>query len=327
VSAATRVAGIRLCYLIPASPTDGFLGQIAMFRRSLDDLGGIYRDARLIAILGDATIQEIPARWRPWFVRIEVHHVPRESFLRHSYRAQAWGRWGLVPADCDVAIFADADAMPIRPIDDLLANLVDAPGIAGTIAHHPFPQHPGEDPDRTWDSLARELIGRELPREHAYTLAGGSDPAAPWPSPFYLNFGFVVVSRRVVELIAPTFLELAPRLETRLAAPDFSGQIALTLAAYAHDVRRHAVGLRYDFPNDRTAEARHSAELPDVRVIHYLRTHRFDRQRIFAAGAAFDDFLRLELVDSERVFQDRIRAITAGRYPFDRPLDDRSRIP
>jgi hypothetical protein len=316
MSAPSTVDGMRLCFLIPASPTDGFLGQIAMFRRSLDMLGGIYEQARVVAVLGDDEVHQLPERWRSLLPRVVLHHVPADMYRTHGYRAQTWARWGLVPPDCDIAVFADADTLPLRPVDDLLERLVRTPGVAGTIAHYPFPQHPGHDPGSTWRALARELIGRDLDLTYTYALSAPEDPVGRRLCPFYLNFGFVLVSRPLVDRIAATFQALATRLAGLLADPYFAGQVALTLTVHAHHVARHAVGLRYNFPNDRRAEMLHPDELADIRVVHYLRTHRFDRQRIFASQDAFDDFLRLELDGSDRRFQDRVREITAARYPF-----------
>jgi hypothetical protein len=99
-------------------------------------------------------------------------------------------------------------------------------------------------------------------------------------------------------------------------APVFSGQIALTLALAAHDVATRAVGLRYNFPNDRRADRLHPEELLDVRLIHYLRTEQFDRQEIFATERAFHRFLSLQLDGSDRVFQLYIRKLTKDVYPF-----------
>src|SRR5262245_35391495 len=79
---------LRLCFLIPASPTDGFRGQIAMFRRSLDRLGGIYQRADVVAVFGGSTVDELPDRWQAHFERITVRHADPAGFRVDSYRAQ-----------------------------------------------------------------------------------------------------------------------------------------------------------------------------------------------------------------------------------------------
>ena len=77
--------------------------------------------------------------------------------------------------------------------------------------------------------------------------------------------------------------------------------------------------MRFNFPNDRSADRLHAAELDRVVLIHYLRHEIFDRHRIFDQPAAFDQFLSMTLEGSDRVFQDRVAQITDGRYPFGYP--------
>ena len=131
-----------------------------------------------------------------------------------------------------------------------------------------------------------------------------------------MNFGLVVVPRSLVDPIGEQFRALRPLVAPRLRSPDFAGQVALTLAVHSNDVPRLAMELRYNFPNDRRAEVLHADDVADLRVIHYLRTDRFDRQRIFGSADAFDAFLGLPLEGSEAVFQARVLALTDGVYPF-----------
>ncbi len=74
--------------------------------------------------------------------------------------------------------------------------------------------------------------------------------------------------------------------------------------------------MRYNFPNDPVADAMYPDELSSALVIHFLRTDRFDRHRIFASASAFRDFLDLPLGGSNRILQQRVAKITAGNYPF-----------
>jgi hypothetical protein len=50
-------------------------------------------------------------------------------------------------------------------------------------------------------------------------------------------------------------------------------------------------------------------ELNSVRAIHYLRTDRFDRHRIFASADAFAQFLELPLEGANRSLQDAVRRL------------------
>ena len=306
---------VRLCFLIPASPTDGFRGQVAMFRRALDHLGGSYERARMIVTFGGEAIEPLPPRWLRYFKRIGVRHADPDEYIKHSYFAQGDARWRNVPRDCDFAILSDADTMLLRPIDDLLAGLIREPRVAASIAHYPFPQCPGETPEGKWAALGRQFAGRELPLEFQHTLA---EPSAQDSArcPFYVNFGFVVVPRVYLDVIGRTVSQIRTQVAAMLCNPFFATQIALTIAIYRHGIPHEAIDVRYNFPNDQAAERRHSDSLQDARLIHYLRTTRFDRHRIFADEAAFDAFLGLPLSGSELLLQQHVRLITAGRYPF-----------
>ena len=58
-------------------------------------------------------------------------------------------------------------------------------------------------------------------------------------------------------------------------------------------------------------------ELNEVIVMHYLRLSLFDRHKIFADKVHFDEFMILELAGSNLVFQNYIRKLTNGKYPFE----------
>jgi hypothetical protein len=224
---------VKLCCLIPASPTDGFCGQIAMWRRALDDLGGIYQRASVVAVFGDSAGTAVPDRWRPHFARIVVHHVTPEAFQANGYHAQADARWEVVPEDCDLALFADADVMILRPIDELLARVERERTIAGAIAHLPFPVGPETDPGRAWSELANALLGGDIPFEYEHTLVSSQDSASSRRCPFYVNFGLVVMPRSLVGPIGTQLRALRPLIRSRLRSPYFAGQVALTLAVTA----------------------------------------------------------------------------------------------
>jgi hypothetical protein len=306
---------MKLCFLIPASPTDGFLGQIAMFRRSLDALGRVYRDASVVAVFGDAEIDTIPDRWRPSLDRVLVHHVSPEDFKALGYHAQVSARWSLAPDDCDLVLFADADVLVVRPIDELLARLEREPAVAGVIAHYPIPTPPGEDPEQHWQDLFRRFLDRPVPLEYQHTLARSDGPDASPRAPFYVNFGFVCVPREWVQQLGTLYRELVPRLQQLLYKPYFAGQVALTLAVSALELPHIGLDMRYNFPNDPIAEERYPVALADLRVIHYLRTQRFDRPQIFSSEQAFQRFLGLGLAGSERLLQKHVGAIGQGLLP------------
>jgi hypothetical protein len=289
-----------------------------MFRRSLDALGGMYREASVVVTFGsDAGPALATGRWEPQFERISTHHVTSTSDGDASdYSAQIDQRWLNVDDDCDFVIFADADTMVLRPFDDLIEGLSRQPAVAGVIAHYPFPQRPGERPDIKWRELTARFVGPPVDHSYAHTLVSPDAPNAIRLCPFYVNFGFVVIPRQLLSTVRSSYLDIRPQVSHQLATPYFGAQVALTLAIHRTGVPRRALDLKYNFPNDPKAEAMHPGSLSDLRVIHYLRTTHFDRQRIFGSRRAFDEFLGLQLQGSENVFQEHVRALTDAEYPF-----------
>ena len=239
------------------------------------------------------------------------NRVPKKGYL-----ARVDARWLHIPSDCDFVIFADADVMLLRRIDDLLEGLIESRSVSGVIAHYPFTHFTGETPEQKWIALALQFIGIEMPLEHTYLFAKEDTVSSQRHCPFYLNFGFVIFPLEVAKQPCPTYLALRPRVAPHLQAPYYSGQVALTLAIYAYNVSRRAIAIKYNFPNDVIAETLYPNDLRDIRVIHYLRTHHFDRQKIFTSPEEFECFLRLGLSDSEKILQDHVRLLTGSRYPF-----------
>lgn len=306
----------RLCFLFAASPNDGFFSQIAMFRLSLDRLGGIYASAHIVVVFGDNEFKPLPERWKTHFERIETYWVTSEEFQKNSYLAQGDARWSYISPDVDFFIFADADILLIRSITDLLELLVDSPAVAGTIAGVPFPQFPKDNPLEKWASLARQFIGREISLDYTHTLASEKTEIHLRKCPYYVNYGFVIFPYSIAAEIRETYLEFRPRVALELYNPYFAGQVAMTLAIYKHNVTCRAIPLKYNFFNDVEAEKLHAQDMEDIRVIHYLRKANFDRQKIFTSPEEFKHFLSLELSGSEKIFQNYIRHLTDTNYPF-----------
>ena len=287
-----------------------------MFRRSLDALGGMYENAAVEVTFGDERIRPLPNRWVPHFNRITTHYVDPARYVVDGYFAQIDQRWSNIEREYDIVVFADADTMVLRRFDELVERLLDEPAVAGTIAHYPLPHRPGENPAEIWQSLALEFVGQRVELGYSHTLVAETQPVSKRQCPFYVNFGFVCVSGQLLRTLRDAYLPLRSAVAGKLAKPYFAGQVALTLAAYAKRLPRIALDLKYNFPNDPVAEAMHHSSLIDMRVIHYLRTRHFDRQRIFGSRRSFDEFLDLPLRGSEQVFQDHVRQLTDSAYPF-----------
>jgi hypothetical protein len=307
----------RICFCIPASPDDGFFSQLALFRLSLDTLGDIYRDAHLFVTLGGREPVTTPERWSSSLARnTSVRHVGADLFDRYGPFAQGNARLLHDYDGFDAVIFCDADTLFVRPIDDLLSESRAEPAVAGVIAHYPFPHDDGEDVEALWHALARAHAGRPIRLDHHHTLVPYRDRAGFPRCPFYVNHGFVLLKPAVIRTIAASYLEIRDRLLGQAKNPRFTGQMALTLALLRHEVPTRAVGMRFNFPNDPVADRLHPEELADVRMLHYLRTERFDRSAILTTPANFASFLTLPLTGSDLLLQRHVRRITGGHYPF-----------
>lgn len=306
----------KICFHFPASPTDAFFSQIAMFKLSLDALGGVYKQADIIITFGDEQIRPIPDRWKFLLEKkVIINWAAPTEYLLKKYHAQGDAQWIYDHGNYDYVCIVDADVLIVRPIDDLLTNMLQDPAITGTIAHYPFPTNTGENPQQVWQNLATHFIGKPIDFEYRYTLVEG-EPLESTFCPFYINFGFILMSPEIIQTIRETYLDIRKNVAPLLKYPYFSAQVALALAVAANQIPTRAVGLKYNFPNDSNADHLHLNELNDVRLIHYLRTEKFDRQKIFTTKTEFEHFLSLDLTGSNKIFQDYIKNLTDGKYPF-----------
>lgn len=307
---------MKIEFLLCGSPTDAFYSQTGMFRLALDSLGGIYRQARLVLCIGDGEVAAVPARWRPHLRDVEVLGMPRTT-ARESISGGMF-RFEVLDAGCDLSLLCDADTLPLAPLDPAaLEHMVERPAIRGVIAHFPPPfaatgrLRRCQSPRDVWQVLARAVLRRPLPLDHRHTLT-----PEPTACPFYVNYGVVIGDFGTLRALYDQLRVVQPATR-RFLDNQFHAQVALTLACEAAGLATEALPMRYNFPNDPLADEMHAGELEQVKVMHYLRTEAFDRHRIFASPAEFGAFLRLELSGSNRVFQDRVREITAGVYPFE----------
>ena len=95
-------------------------------------------------------------------------------------------------------------------------------------------------------------------------------------------------------------------------------QVSLALTCADLGLPTLALPMRYNFPNDRRADAMYSGELEFIAFLHYLRREQFQRETIFADEDPFAQFLELPLTGSDLEFQKAVWGITGGRYPFSR---------
>ncbi len=300
-----------------ASPTDGFFSQVGMFRLSLNSLGEMYKKADIVLSLGDKKIIAVPDRWVNYLSEgIKIHWADPLQFQKIGQLAQGNNKWKYDYGAYDLIILCDADIILIKPLDELLLLAREKNAVTGVIAHYPFPHHEDEKPDALWHFFANKFTGKDIQLNYRYTLLKTNDQDENTKCPFYLNFGFVAMTPEVFNTIRETYLDIRSDIVPLLKTPVFSGQIALTLAIHKHNIPTQSAEMKYNFPNDPIAEELYPDQLKEISIIHYLRTQKFDRQKIFATEKAFNKFLLLELEGSNKIFQEYIRSITHGRYPF-----------
>ena len=304
----------NLEFAIPASPNAEFCAQIAFFRLSLDRLGGAYKSARVIAVFGASEITRLPQDWLGQYENLDIIWAHPAEFDASNVYAQGELRFECFSREADIACFCDADTVLVRPIPEMIERVSTEPALYGSIAHaSPFADANG------WQDVFQTVLGRPPPLDYAYTLSepeaengGGSS------CPFYVNQGVLFGTPELFRQLGRGYRDLRRRFLSHYDDLFFSGQISITLAIYDQAIPHVAIPMRYNFPNDPEADSRYRSELDYIGFLHYLRIAAFDRQKIFTSKEAFDAFLDLHLTGSNRVFQDHVRRVTDGVYPFAR---------
>ena len=314
VSGPTRdIRALKLAYLIPATPSDGFYAQVAMFRMGLDALGPPYSESQVILTIGADEGTVVPPRWRQSLNRVEVNFVQRTADA--SFRGQVAGRWSMVPSDVDVVVLGNADTLAIARYDELVGVVHTHQLVAGAIVHSPLRFPDGMSNEAGWRMLANRLLDRDIECDHHTTLPNSHEGSTA--TPYYVNGGAVFIGGELFKRLRPVYLRIEPTVAGMIADPRFSHQASLALAIRATDAPRIAMEMRYNFPNDPRADELYPDDSADIRTLHFLRTTEFDRQKIFADADGFARFLALRLGGSNAVLQRRVRELTGGRYPFE----------
>src|SRR5262245_50970991 len=102
---------MKLQFLMAGSPNDAFWSQAAMYRLSLDQIGGIYGEAGLVLAVGAAEYVPLPERWRPHFDRIHLAWAPAKRYADERDGAQNSVLFETVDHSADVCMICDADTL------------------------------------------------------------------------------------------------------------------------------------------------------------------------------------------------------------------------
>lgn len=306
----------KACFLIAANLDAGFLSQVAAISRALRALPRTRWDTSILLCTGGDADPTLLQRWRPHLPDVDLVLVSPARFALEGMWAQSDDVFRLAPRDADVLVALDADTLPVASLEPVLDEVLETGAVAGLPAHYHVPGFGDTPPREAWRRLADGLVDAPLAFDHACTLMDPSHAPEYRELPFYLNFGVVFFPRTAFDAWVPAYLDVRRQLMARMTHPGFSGQVALTLALARTGARTRALPMRYNFPNDPIADRLHPSELANVVVFHYLRTGRFDRQRIFAGEAEYRDFLALDLAGSDQVFQQAVRRLLGDAYPF-----------
>lgn len=307
---------------MPGSANDHFFSMIAFARMSLDALGGLFANARLVAVLGEWEEPKIPNRWQDDFDNIDVVWSNPDKMPNPTFAAQHFDRFENIREDADLAIICDADICFMRRFSDLVLDVIREGFVGGVMAHYHFPINGLRgDPEQDWTQISKTVLGRPMGLEHRYLFGRAPDDYPQFDAfkrpraPFYINYGFLIGKPAQLKSLAARERELTPEVET-LVEPYFAAQVALALACDDLDLKTRALAARYNFPNRPEARLLHPGELSEVVVLHYMYEENFRRSRVFANRSDFEVFLAKSLRGPDAVFQSKVRALTGGKYPF-----------
>jgi len=312
----------HLAILIAASPTAAFYSQVAVLDRALRRLPWRHWRYSLHLYLGGAPEPGALETWTPYLAGIDLRWSTAEALAHDGDWAQSDDVFRYAPSGADMILALDADTLPVGALEPLLDQVLDSGVVAGALAHHPtvLGHRDGQWSESSvraaWTRLARGIVEAPLDFRYAHSLMGPEQPIELREAPFYLNFGVVLFPRRWFDTIAAEYLRIRQHLRGRLANEDFSGQAALTLAIATCGAGTLALPMRYNFPNDPVAERMYPGELAHVAVFHYLRTSVFDRHQIFLTAEHYRAFLARDLEGVDRRFQEAVRLVVGGEYPF-----------
>ena len=309
----------RVTFLVPASPTPGFLSQIAALQLALRRLPWTGWRADIVACFGDSPGLEATfqlSRWLPHLADVTMV-FPRRRATDGDYDGQIDELYRAAPADADVLVRADADTLPVANLEPLLDFVLERSAICGVAAHSRCPAPSGVGNREAWNAVAQGFCDEPLRFEHSYSLVTPDASQEEQACPFYLNDGFVLFAREYFDRFAPLYLETRPQVADRLVSPYYAGQVALTLSAARIPLPAIALPLRFNFPNDPAAAKRYPEELESAVVFHYLREDEFDRQQIFRWRETYSVFLDRALSPANARFRESVRALFGDEYPFE----------
>lgn len=322
----------KLDFLYCGSAKDSFFAQVAFARICLDALGGPYRGARVAVAFAEYDRPELPERWVPYYDRIEVLWCNPDKLPNDGFLLQHYARFDMIDETADLVILSDADVIPVRPFDDLIADLIENPAIAGVLAHYHFPLDGVRgDPDVDWPRIAHHVLGHDIDRPWRYLFGQNpleppvSDPDMRPAAPFYLNYGVLIAPPAMMKTLGAREYALG-RITEEITGPYWSSQVALSLACVEQGFACRALPPRYNWATRPETIALYPEEVPKIALIHYMNKQNFRGSAIFAKGTTFQDFIEARYEGSDEIFRAYVEQVTGGTYPFPRPAAMKRRL-
>ncbi|BDW96370.1 hypothetical protein MACH10_20550 [Thalassospira tepidiphila] len=316
---------LKIDFIIPGEPNDGFLSQIAFFQKALETTFTRPSQARLVCYLGSGEgVDVVPSRWAQHLKNVDVRFVDPVAVQKEGYLVQARARFEhALHTDAHICILCDADTLPVGALDAVLRALAEGAPVAGVIAHLPPPNlFTPEIPD--FESLGKVVNGKPLDTPFKYTLLGYPRESnkqiqlrSPM-APFYLNHGFVAFRQDALRDFSPAFMKMRARMMSDFGMGGFAGQVAVPLTLQQLGWGGVALPMRYNYPNDVRAVRFQKGEERAIMFLHYLRERHFKRNAILANKADYLAFMQKPLNDIDQITQAAFRAVAGGEhYPFD----------
>ncbi len=312
---------------IPASPTTpSFFSQIGMFALSLRELGPPYSVAPIHVSIGHTERLPVPVDYyglKECRDQLRWHWVTPDEFAEKSIFAQGENRLRVI-GDSEFVCMSDPDTLVIRRFDELLQELRDRPAVAGAVVRVPqFPRTKERTVRQGWEYTAQMLLGRSISFPCRHVFAEGPDTPDD-ETPFCASCGFVIAPRDMMLGLREDFFELRKQIVDLFPAPPngdrpqmyiYSAQIAMALAIEKNQTPWKALPIRYNWPNASDAARLYPEEIPEIRVLHYLRRTELQRERIFCERESFDQFLQTRFLEvGNQLLQERTRKLTNGVY-------------
>ena len=126
---------MKIDLIIPGTPNDAFLSQMAFFRKALDHLGGDMAQARVVAVFGDHSSETIGDRWLPYFKNIDVKWSHEVGADNPDWQAQHFRRYDSMRDDADMVVLCDADTVVLSSLTQLAEEVKN--NIKWQLLQHP----------------------------------------------------------------------------------------------------------------------------------------------------------------------------------------------